>query len=444
MAENRILSLEDVLSLNESRTAKLFASHVNPGLVRILKLFKVNRHIVKAEGIRVWDDNGTEYLDFLCSYGALALGHNHPEVLAAVNRLASYPNLLQISLSPVTAALAANLAAITPGDLNRSFFCNSGSEAVEAAIKLVRAATKRTAIVCAEGGFHGKSMGALSATGHKPYKTTFEPLVPDFHHVPFNDIDAMEEAFDRYRPAAVILEPIQGPAGIVVPDDGYLAAVRRLCTDRDVLLVLDEIQTGFGRTGRLFACEHESVVPDVLCLSKALGGGVFPIGACVTSDRIWDRAYGSGESYLLHTSTFGGNTLACGAGIAAVGVIVREDLAARANDEGEYFRSSLHSMVGKSKLLKSVRGKGLMVGLDFSQGGGLADNTAALIAAELLKRHHIILLYTFNNPNVIRLAPPLNTERKDLERLLEGMEDVLTRNRSFLSLAGKAALNVLK
>lgn len=426
------LSLDDVLSLNRE--------FVNEALVDVIAGYRLPRRFVRAEGIRLWDDKGDEYLDFLCSYGALSLGHNHPEVIAAVEKVNEQPNFFVVSPGALTGALAASLASITPGDLQRSFFCNSGSEAIEGAIKLARAATGRKRIVAALEGFHGKSMGALSATGHEPFRAPFGPLLTDFDHVPFGDVSALERALDLEATAAVILEPVQGPAGIIVPPSGYLARVREICSDRDVLLILDEIQTGLGRTGRMFACDHEGVVPDVLCLSKGLSGGIYPIGAYVTTDSVWRKAYGDKHKATLHSSTFGGNTFACAAALEAINITVREDLPNRAANLGGYFHNQLADLASRFGLLREVRGKGLMIGMDFRQTsnrltGRLLNQTAAMVAVQMMNRNRIISLYTFTNENVIRLAPPLNVSREDLDLYLTALEETLAANRTFSRLA---------
>ena len=379
VAETADLDLEEVLDLNRT--------YVNEALVDLISSYKLPRRVVRAEGIRLWDDGGDEYLDFLCSYGALSLGHNNQEVLAAVDRVRQAPNFFVISPAAVTGALAASLAAVCPGDLQRSFFCNSGSEAIEGALKLARAATGRTTIVAAHEGFHGKSMGALSVTGHDPFKEIYRPLLPGVEHVPFGDADALEQQLRSARVAAVVLEPIQGPAGIVVPPDGYLTAVRRLCTRYGALLILDEIQTGLGRTGRMFACDHEGIAPDVLCVSKGLSGGVYPIGAYVTTDKVWRKAYGTKQRATLHSSTFGGNTFACAAALAALNLTVRDDLPGRALDLGAYFQERLTRLADRHELLKGVRGRGLMVGLDFTQTGNpLTTPSPTPMSSDWLRR----------------------------------------------------------
>lgn len=440
MQQPHIYTIEEAINLSLGETLELHREYVNESMVDLISGYGLPRRFVKAEGIRLWDGEGNEYLDFLCSYGALALGHNHPRIIAAVERARELPNFFVISPGAVTGALAASLAAVCPGELQRSFFCNSGSEAIEGAIKLARAATRRSRIVAAYEGFHGKTYGALSATGHEPFQTPFRPLLPDIVHVPFGDAEALEATLRSVPAAAVILEPIQGPAGIIVPPDGYLGEVRRLCTKYGTLLVFDEIQTGLGRTGRMFGCDHEGVVPDVLCVSKGLSGGIYPIGAYITTDKVWRKAYGSKKTAALHTSTFGGNTLACAAALEAINVTVDEDLPARAADVGEYFHAGLTALAGRFDVLRDVRGRGLMIGLDFEQTRnpltrGMLNQTAAMIAVQMLHRYRIISIYTFTNANVIRLAPPLTVATADLDRYLEALEDTLARNRRFPRLA---------
>lgn len=440
MSTARIYSVEEAQQLDLETILELNREFVNEALVDLIAAYKLPRRFVRAEGIRLWDDQGNEYLDFLCSYGALALGHNHPEVISAVEQVRPAPNFFVISPGALTGALASSLSAIAPGDLQRSFFCNSGSEAIEGAVKLARIATGRTRIIAAHEGFHGKSLGALSVSGHEPFRAPYLPLLPNVDHVPFGDAAALKKALAESPTAAVVLEPIQGPAGIIVPPHGYLARVRELCTEHGALLILDEIQTGLGRTGRMFACQHDGVVPDVLCLSKGLSGGIYPMGAYITSDAVWRRAYGTKQRAALHSSTFGGNTFACAAALAAINITVNEDLPARAANLGGYFHNRLAELVGHFDLLHEVRGKGLMIGLDFRQTrnrviGKLVNQTAAMVAVQMMHVHRIISLYTFTNSTVIRLAPPLNVDREDLDKYLDAFEDILATNRSFARLA---------
>lgn len=376
------------------------------------------------------------------------MGHNHPTVIEAVKKVMEWPNLLQASLGTVVSALAHNLAQILPGGLSRSFFCNSGAEAVEGALKLARAASGKTKIVYCEGSFHGKTLGALSVTGRQKYQKPFLPLLGPCEMVPFGDLEALEQKIFKKDVAAFILEPIQGEGGVIVPPKGYLSGVRELCDKYDVLLIVDEIQTGFGRTGKMFACEHEGVIPDIICLAKSLGGGVIPIGAYSTKPEIWEKAYGGMERALLHTSTFGGNTWAAAAAIAAINVIVEQNLCEQARANGEYMLNRLKELQNRYSVVKEVRGLGLMTGVEFKSQAGLMDKLTggminklseeyfgALVAGELQNKYHVITAYTLNNPNVTRLEPPLVVTKEQIDQVVDALEEIFQRHRSFVGMA---------
>lgn len=449
MVEMGLVSLEEALQWDVRQTRQEHKEHLNPVLAQMMVLLNYDRRFVRAEDTYVWDENGEKYLDFLGAFGALSFGHNHPKVIEAVDRVKELPNYLQVNLNAVGAALAHNLAEILPGDLEHSFFCNSGAEAVEGALKLARIASGKQKIIAAKGSFHGKSMGALSLTGKESYQKPFAPLVLGIVHVPYGDAGALEKELAAGDTAAVILEPIQGEGGVIVPPEGYLPEVRRLCDKYNAYLILDEIQTGLGRTGYNFACEHEGVVPDIMCLAKALSGGIIPIGAFCTTKTIWNKAYGTMDRYLLHTSTFGGNTRAVAAGLAAVELLVEEDLAYQAREKGQYLLNRLRPMVDKYPLLKEVRGRGLMIGLEFHpHEGGIVNKlsggavnklaqeyTGALVQGEMLNKHRVITGFTLNNPNVIRLEPPLTVTYEDLDHVASALEDILSQYKSFLNIA---------
>lgn len=457
MTKPELFSLDDALKLTRTEVVELHREYLNPSLVNLMSLINFTKQYVKADGIRVWDSEGREFLDFLGGYGALNLGHNHPRILAVITKVSQQPNLLQASLNTLAGALAHNLALITPGKLQRSFFCNSGAEAVEGALKLARIATGKTKIISALNSFHGKSFGALSATGKEKYQKPFQPLVPGFDYFPFGDLEAMEKLLKTQDTAAVILEPIQGEGGINLPPPGFLKATRELCTKFGALLIIDEIQTGFGRTGKLFACEHEGVEPDILCLAKSLGGGVMPIGVYIATDAVWKNGYGVIERATLHSSTFGGNSLACAAGLAALEVIAEERLTEKAAELGEYFLSKLKKLQERHSLIKEVRGLGLFIGLEFEQprgwldkltGGKLSETaheyTGAMVAGELLNKHGIITAYTLNNPNVIRLEPPLVVEKAEIDRVVEALSAIFDQSQSFFGLAMETGKSFLK
>jgi putrescine aminotransferase len=437
------LELGEVMRLTREQNRENHRQFINPELVNLMGLLNFDKFFVRAEGTSIWDNEGNEYLDFLGGYGALNLGHNYPEIIAAVESVKS-PNLLQAALNPLAGALARNLALFTPGDLQYSFFGNSGTEAVEGALKLARASTGKTKFVSCEGAFHGKSFGALSVTGREKYRKHFNPLLPIVEFVPYGDSAALERALAREDVAAFIVEPIQGEGGIIVPPAGYLKKVRDICTEHNTLLIVDEIQTGFGRTGKLFACEHEEVVPDIMCLSKSFGGGVMPLSAYIATEKVWRRAYGSMEKATLHTSTFGGNSWAAASGIATLEIIYREDLSRQAAEKGKYLLGRLRKLQEKYPFLHDVRGLGLMIGLEFTQPkqggllnkltGGVVEKLAdeylgAMIAGELLNKHQIITAYTLNNPNVIRLEPPLTVSYKQLDKLLAALDGIFAENK---------------
>lgn len=443
----QLLTIDDVLGFTQNDVRNLYKEYVNPGLAQMMGILNFDKRFVKAEGVQVWDEDGNAYLDFLGAYGALNLGHNPPAAKRALEEVQEWPNLLQASLNGMTAALAHNLAQVTPGRLQRTFFCNSGAEAVEGALKIARIATGRQKIVYCEGAFHGKTFGALSVTGRSKYQEPFAPLVPGCQAIPYGDIIALENVLAKHDVAAFIVEPIQGEGGVIIPPSGYLTKVRELCSRYGTLFIADEIQTGFGRTGKLFACQHEDVAPDIMCVAKSLGGGVMPIGATITTAEVWDRAYGPMDRALLHTSTFGGNTRAVGVGIASLNAIIEEDLPRRAEVNGQYLLSRLGELQEKHNLITDVRGRGLLIGIEFAKPKGFIDKITkgavsklseeylgAMVAGDLLNRHRIITAYTLNNPNVIRLEPPLIVTKEQIDQVIEALDETFARNRSHIQM----------
>jgi putrescine aminotransferase len=376
-----------------------YRDYLNPGLERLMAFMGVGLEW-RAEGCYVYDAEGRRYLDCLGGYGVFTHGHRHPKVIEAVRRqLDLMPLSAKVFFSKPLADIAEKLAEISPGDLQYSFLCNSGTEAVEGAIKVARKATGRTKFVCTIGGFHGKSMGSLSASGREVFRAPFDPMVPGFAHVPFGDADAMAKEIDE-QTAGVIVEPIQGEAGIVIPPDDYLPKLRELCDRAGALLIADEIQTGLARTGRMFAVEHVGVKPDIMTLAKALGGGVMPCGALLATPPVWEKAFA--ENPLIHTSTFGGNPLAAAAALAAIQAIEEEGLCERATALGGRMLAALRQVQRKHpQHIGEVRGRGLMIGVSFSQ-----DDIGELCIGQLISRG-VIAAFTLNNPRVIRIEPPL-------------------------------------
>lgn len=451
------ITVEDALSLDKNQVRENYKEFVNSNFVTMLSMLQFDKLFVKAKGVSVWDSEGNEYYDFLGGYGALNLGHNPDYVINEVKKVIGLPNILQAAVGNLQGVLAKNLAMITPGDLKRSFFCNSGAEAVEGALKLAKIASGKHKIVYCENSFHGKSMGALSVTGREKYQKYFAPLVPDSISVPFGNDKALEEVLKGKDVAGFILEPIQGEGGVNIPPEGYLKKVRELCDKYETYLIFDEVQTGLGRTGKMFACQYEEVVPDIMCLAKSLGGGIIPIGAYIAKDKVWQKGYGSMEKALLHTSTFGGNTYACAAGIASIQSILENDLPNKAKENGEYFLNKLRVLKEKHKLIKDVRGRGLLIGIEFNQPeGGILDKLSkgavsklsneymgSLIAGELQNKHRIITAYTLNNPNVIRLEPPLIVTKDQIDKAVDSIDEVLTRTGSLLGITMSSAKTVI-
>lgn len=395
----------------------LYKHYVNPYLADLLRFAGCDKVEWEAEGCIIKDSEGNEYIDCLGGYGVFSLGHRHPKVVSAVEeQLKRMPLSSKIFLNYKQAKLAEKLAQLTPGDLQCVFFTNSGTEAVEAALKFARMFTGRRKFVSAIGSFHGKTLGSLSVSGREIYKKPFEPLLPGCEQVPFGDVEAMDKAVDEST-AGVILEPIQGEGGVNIPPDDYLMKVREICNAKGALLILDEVQTGLGRCGRMFACELWSVVPDIMCLAKALGGGVMPIGATIARPEIWSIFQ---ENPLIHSSTFGGNPLACAAGLATLEVLEEEKLPKRAETLGKYLLDELLQLKDKfSDLVQDIRGKGLLLGIEFTNA-----DIGLLVISFLIKRG-VLVAYALNNPKVMRLEPPLVITEELLARVVEALNGAL-------------------
>jgi len=389
-----------------------YRRYVNPPLARVMKL-SGSPIEVRAEGSTIWDQNGKAYLDFAGGYGVFTLGHRHPRVLAAVRE-----QLDRIALSGKTmfnvllGRASKRLAELSPGDLEISFWCNSGTEAVEGAIKLARVATGRKKIVATHDAYHGKTFGALSASGREAFQMPFRPLLADVAHIPFGETASLEAALADA--AAFIVEPVQGEGGVNVPPEGYLRAVRAACDRTGALFIADEVQTGFGRCGYRFGCDRDGVVPDLMTLAKGLSGGVVPVGAYIARSPVWMRAYG--KAPLIHTSTFGGSELSCAAALAAMEVLESEGLAENARARGEQLLVGCAAVAAEfPQVVAGVRGLGLLVGVELrSEGYG------GWIIPEMLK-HGVTAAWTLNQQKVIRLEPPLVVRPEEIERALAAL-----------------------
>ncbi len=407
-------------------TIEKYQNYVNPTLLGLLKLGGFDKIEWEGCGAVLRDLEGNEYIDCLGGYGVFSLGHAHPRVVeAVVDQVRRLPLSSKTFLNKPLADLAERLAQVAPGDLQYTFMCNSGAEAVEGALKIARMATGRPRIVAAVGGYHGKTLGALTASGREVFRAPFEPLLPGFAHVPYGDAAALAGAVDEST-AAVILEPVQGENGIRIPPPDYLGAARRLCDERGALLILDEVQTGLGRTGKMFASEHWGVAPDIMTLAKALGGGVIPAGAFLATPGIWEAVFR--ENPLIHTSTFGGSEVACAAALATLDVITEEDLPVQAAAKGERLLRGLQDVQARyPDLLVEARGLGLMIGVEF------ADADVGKLVIGGLVHGGVIAAYTLNNPTVLRFEPPLVISDAQIDHVLRAFDAAVGEAQNLLA-----------
>jgi putrescine aminotransferase len=374
-----------------------------------------------GKGAILHDLLGREYIDCLGGYGIFSAGVNHPKIVKAVtDQLGRMALNSQELLEPWRAALAKVLAEVTPGDLQNSFFINNGTDAIEGAIKLARLYTKRHTFISTLGGFHGKSMGSLSLMGKASFREPFQSGLQDVRFVPYGDAAALEDELERCDAvgthiAGVVLEPVQGEAGGVVPPDDYLPRARAACTRYGALLIADEIQTGMGRTGKMWGVDHWNVVPDIMCLGKSIGGGVMPLSAFIANPTVWEVMI---PNPIIHSTTFGGNPIACAAGLAAIEVTLEEDLPGQAAEKGDFLLRELAGLQRRyPQVLSDVHGKGLLIGMEFP-----VQEIGWQVAAGLFKRG-VLVAGTYSKAQVIRIEPALGIPKALLQEMLSRLED---------------------
>jgi len=362
--------------------------------------------IVRGHGARVWDENGREYIDCVGGHGTANVGHCHPAIIDAITKQAQQLTICpEVFHNNVRAELLKILADISPEGLNQIFLCNSGTESIEAALKFARAATGRQEIIATMRGFHGRTFGALSATWNPKYRKPFEPLLSGFSHVKYNDIEAMEGAISE-QTAAVILEIVQGEGGVRSGNSDYFQQVQNSCRERGALLIIDEVQTGFGRTGKMFACDHYDLQPDILCVAKAMAGGL-PMGATLCTNAA------AAVPLMSHGSTFGGNPVLCAASLATIRVIQEEMLAERAMEMGAYFRESLESI--RTSGVREIRGMGFLIGVELK--GKVTPFLRGLMA------RGVMALPAGNT--VLRFLPPLVISKEEIDIVVGHVEAIL-------------------
>jgi ornithine--oxo-acid transaminase len=431
----------DIAKLYADSEADRFAihtRHLNEQMVRVLKTLGYDVGFCRGTGQYLFDRKGAKYLDLLSGYGVFAIGRNHPALRDALKSVldAELPGLVQFDVSPLAGLLAQRLIGYMPY-LDKVFFANSGTEAVEAAIKFARAATSRPGIIHCEHSFHGLTYGALSLNGDAVFRSGFEPLLPGCSAVPFNDLAALERALAPRKAAAFIVEPIQGK-GVNLPDDGYLREAAALCRRHGTLFIADEIQTGLGRTGRFLAVEHWGVEPDMVLIAKALSGGHVPVGAVLTRKRIYDKIFDRMDRAVVHGSTFAKNDLAMAAGLATLDVIETEGLVSRAERLGDRLRLGLSDLIGRYEFLREVRGKGLMIGIEFGPPTSLKLKASwnllesankglfcQLITIPLFAEHKILTQVAGHASHTIKLLCPLVITEADCDWVVSAFDNVI-------------------
>jgi ornithine--oxo-acid transaminase len=416
----------------------LYRDHVNPQWFRLLNILKMNVHYTRCRGAVLHTDDGRSILDFLSGYCVHNTGHNHPRIISALEEelRREGPAMVQSHVPDLAGELASQLCARAGGRPSKVFFCSSGSEGVEAAMKFARAHTGRAGFLYAKGAFHGLTMGALSLMGDEFWREGFGPLLPDCTAIAFGDLAALKSELETRRYAALVLEPMQGEAGICIPSEDYLRAAEHLCRQYGTLLVLDEVQTGLGRTGRFLACHHYGVQPDIVVLAKALSGGLVPVGAVLMSDEIYKAVYGSLKRSIIHTSTYSENALAMRAGLATLEVIEQENLAERAQTMGSILREKLKHKLEGYEMVREVRGQGLFCGIEFqaprlrlraSFEAFRAIHTGLfgqMVVMNLFKRD-ILTQMCGNNFMVLKAAPPLVVDEAELDSYVAAVAEVV-------------------
>lgn len=432
-------SISALLRERSGENFALHEQHLNTQMVKVLKTIGFDRCYVRAAGPYLWDDAGEKYLDLLSGYGVFALGRNHPAVVSALREVleAELPGLVQMDVSLLSGILAERFLETVPGGLDKIFFSNSGTEAAEAAIKFARCATGRPGLVHCDRAFHGLSLGSLSLNGERTFREGFGPLLPDTRQIPFNDLAALECALETSKVAAFFVEPIQGH-GVNLPDDDYLPEAARLCRKHGALFVADEIQTGLGRTGRMWAVEHWGVEPDMILSAKALSGGFVPIGVVAMRKKVFDSVFSNMVRAPVHGSTFSKNNLAMAAGIATLDTLRDENLVENAAKVGEGILDDLRGFVDRYAFVKAVRGKGMMQAIEFGAPDRMKHKAAwklldtaqkglfaQLVTVPLFERHRILSQTAGHDVAVVKFLPPLTISDADRRWIARSVERVI-------------------
>jgi ornithine--oxo-acid transaminase len=439
MYKSNAPGIAELLAARAGEELSLNDRYLNPQMGRILRTLGFEKSWRGGEGAHLIDERGERYLDLFGGYGVFAIGRNHPDAIAAVQEAmaAATANLPQLGVTLLSGVLAEQLLARAPGSVAAMVPANSGTEAVEAAIKIARAATGRPRVLYAEHAFHGLTLGSLSINGNAEFREGFGPLLPGCEAVPFGELDALERALAHGDVAALVLEPVQGK-GVNLPPDGYLRGAQELCREAGALFVCDEVQTGIGRTGRFLALEHWQLEPDMVCLAKALSGGLVPVGAVLVSRAAFDRVFDGMERAVRHGSTFGGNDLAAAAALATLHVLDEQRLVQRSERMGELLLELTRPLVERYEVVKEVRGLGLMWAIEFGPPSGRVGRAlwetverrqaglfSQLITVPLFHEHRILCQVAGHRMNTIKALPALVVEEDELCRFAAALEQTV-------------------
>lgn len=445
------MDIKQLLNENDGRQHELFARHVNPQLVRVLRTIGFDRNYVRAEGPLLFDRDGNDYLDMLSGYGVFAFGRSHPRIKKALHEALdlSYPNMVQMDAPLAAGLLAEKLLTYMPKGVDTVFFTNSGTEANEGAIKFARKATGKNRIIFWDHAFHGLTTGSLALNGGKEFRKGFGDLLPGATMIPMGDLDALEKEIKKGDVAAFMFEPVQGK-GVFVADTKFYTEAQALCRRHEVVLICDEVQTGFGRTGKMFAFEHFGIEPDIVTVAKALSGGFIPVGAICYRRRIYDKVFSDMEHCVVHSNTFGRNIMAMTAGLASLKVIEDEGLVQNAARMGRMITDGVSAMRSKFEMLSEARGLGLMIGIEFCEPKSFALRAQwkivhalnkslfpQMIVVPLMKEHRILTQVAGHNLDVVKLLPPLVINENHVARFLNAFESVVAECHRFPGSAWK-------
>ncbi len=451
-------NLKELVSVHRGKNFILHEQYINPQFVRVLRTIGFDKLYERAEGAYFYDAEGNPYLDFLSGYGSFNVGRNHPVVRKAIQDAMELelPNMIQMGCSLLPGVLAKELVKLCPASVDTVFFTNSGTESVEGALKFAKAHTRRDKILYLDHAFHGLSIGSLSCNGNEEFRKGFGRLLEPAEAVYMNDLEGLEKALSKKDVACLILEPIQGK-GVYVPNDSYLIEAQKLCRKYGTLLICDEIQSGFGRTGKFFAFEHWGLEPDIITIAKSLSGGYVPVGAILMRRDIYNSTYTKMDRCVVHSSTFGKNDLAMAAGLASLSVLKEEKLIENAENMGNYLLEKLNALKSKYEMLKEVRGKGLMIAIEFGEpkslklriGWNLVHKASKglfgqMIVVPLFTQHRILSQVPGHNMDVVKILPPLMMSQKEADHFVNAMDQVMGACHKFPGAAWEVGYTLAK